>query len=114
MGTTVSGDNCQGGQLSVGQLSVDHGQLSEETVSALKKLSSDRHPHDDKDLATAPRRMTVDDVGVAPKEQGSWSEGSITGCERPVPPPPITQGVESFDPLSEEDPFGFGFGIDKA
>ena len=31
--TTVSGDNCQWGQLSV-----DHGQLSEETVSALKKL----------------------------------------------------------------------------
>ena len=36
--TTVSGDNCQCGQLSVGQLSVGHGQLSEETVSALKKL----------------------------------------------------------------------------
>ena len=36
--TTVSADNCQWGQLSVGQLSVDHGQLSEETVSALKKL----------------------------------------------------------------------------
>ena len=36
--TTVSGYNCQWGQLSVGQLSVDHGQLSEETVSALKKL----------------------------------------------------------------------------
>ena len=36
--TTVSGDSCQCGQLSVGQLSVDHGQLSEETVSALKKL----------------------------------------------------------------------------
>ena len=36
--TTVSGDNSQCGQLSVRQLSVDHGQLSEETVSALKKL----------------------------------------------------------------------------
>ena len=46
--TTVSADNCQCGQLSLGttvsgttvsgQLSVDHGQLSEETVSALKKL----------------------------------------------------------------------------
>ena len=36
--TTVSADNCQCGQLSVRQLSVDHGQLSEETVSALKKL----------------------------------------------------------------------------
>ena len=36
--STVRSDNCQCGQLSVGQLSVDHGQLSEETVSALKKL----------------------------------------------------------------------------
>ena len=36
--TTVSGDNCQCRQLSVGQLSVGHGQLSEKTVSALKKL----------------------------------------------------------------------------
>ena len=36
--TTVRSDNCQIGQLSVGQLSVGHGQLSEETVSALKKL----------------------------------------------------------------------------
>ena len=38
VGTTVSGDNCQWGQLSVAQLSAGHGQLSEETVSALKKL----------------------------------------------------------------------------
>ena len=47
--TTVSADNCQIGQLSMRttvsgdncqwrQLSVDHGHLSEETVSALKKL----------------------------------------------------------------------------
>ena len=36
--TTVRSDNCQIGQLSVGQLSVGHGQLSEKTVSALKKL----------------------------------------------------------------------------
>ena len=36
--TTVRSDNCQIGQLSVGQLSVGHGQLSEETVSDLKKL----------------------------------------------------------------------------
>merc|ERR1712211_214129 len=47
--TTVSADNCQIGQLSdrttvrpdncqMGQLSVGHGQLSEKTVSALKKL----------------------------------------------------------------------------
>ena len=34
----TSADNCQIGQLSVGQLSVGHGQLSEKTVSALKKL----------------------------------------------------------------------------
>ena len=34
----VRSDICKIGQLSVGQLSVDHGQLSEETVSALKKL----------------------------------------------------------------------------
>ena len=36
--TTVSGDNCQWGQLSVAHLSADHGQLSEEIVSALKKM----------------------------------------------------------------------------
>ena len=36
--TTVRSDSCQIGQLSVGQLSVGHGQLSEKTVSALKKL----------------------------------------------------------------------------
>merc|ERR1719327_1863181 len=35
--TTVRSDNCQIGQPSVGQLSVGHGQLSEKTVSALKK-----------------------------------------------------------------------------
>ena len=36
--TTVSdADNCQWGQLSVAHLSADHGQLSVETVSALKK-----------------------------------------------------------------------------
>ena len=34
----VRSDNCQIGQLSVAQLSADHGQLSVETVSALKKL----------------------------------------------------------------------------
>ena len=36
--TTVRSDNCQIRQLAVGQLSVGHGQLSEKTVSALKKL----------------------------------------------------------------------------
>ena len=36
--TTVSGDNRQWGQLSVAHLSADHGQLSVETVSALKKM----------------------------------------------------------------------------
>ena len=36
--TTVRGDNCQRGQLSEDQLSVGHGQLSEETVRAMKKL----------------------------------------------------------------------------
>ena len=36
--STVSGDNCQWGQLSVAQLSAGHGQLSEETVRAMKEL----------------------------------------------------------------------------
>ena len=37
-GTTVRGDNCQRGQLSEDQLSVGHGQLSEETVRAFLAL----------------------------------------------------------------------------
>ena len=35
---SVREDNCQRGQLSEDQLSVGHGQLSEETVRAMKKL----------------------------------------------------------------------------
>ena len=78
-----------------------------------------RHPYDDKDLATAPRRLTVDDVGTAPKDRGSWSEGSVTGCERNNLPDPPVQQVDHMlagrdEPSSEEDPFDFGFGLDEA
>ena len=86
----------------------------------LSKLSQGKHPYDDKNLATVPRRMTVDDVGYASKEQGSWSDGSVTGCEREVLPTPPAQsisqhcGIAQMEPSSDEDVFGFGGGIDEA
>ena len=67
----------------------------------LSKLSQGKHPYDDKNLATAPRRMTVDDVGYASKEQGSWSDGSVTGCEREVlPTPPHRASVNTAELLA--------------
>ena len=98
---------------------------------ALSRLSQGKHPYDGKNLVTAPRRMTVDDVGYASKEQGSWSDGSVTGCEREVLPTPPAQSIgqhcgiacmlvcvcnrrAQMEPSSDEDVFGFGGGIDEA
>ena len=72
-----------------------------------------RHPHEDTELATAPRRLTVDDVGIAPKEQCTWSENSFTGRERSPPIHAVTQSMHA-EHESDEDPFGFGFDIDEA
>ena len=88
---------------------------------ALSRLTQGKHPYDEKDLATAPRRMTVDDVGYAPKERDTWSEGSVTGCERdttPTPPEQCTGQNNCTDahpePSSDEDVFDFGKGFDEA
>ena len=79
-----------------------------------------KHPYDDKNLATAPRRMTVDDVGYASKEHDTWSDGSVTGCEREIAPTPPAQSinqpwvVENPELSSDEDVFDFGGGLDEA
>ena len=75
----------------------------------------------EKDLVTAPRRMTVDDVGYAPKERDTWSKGNVMGCERdttPTPPEQCTGQNDCTDahpePSSDEDVFDFGKGLDEA
>ena len=80
-----------------------------------------KYPYDEKDLATAPRRMTVDDVGYAPKERDTWSEGSVTGCERETTLTPPAQSIDQNTcsdahpvPSSDEDVFDFGRGLDEA
>ena len=80
---------------------------------ALNRLMNGRHPVEDNDLATMPRRMTINDVGIAPKEQNTWSDASFTGGDRPPPTVSVTRCDDGL-PLSDEDPFGFGFGIDEA
>ena len=85
---------------------------------ALTRLANGRHPLDDKDLATLPRRLTTDDVGVVLKEHETWSDDSLTGCERPLPTShdhcaSNTVSTCAFiDSEFEDDPFGFGFGLD--
>ena len=85
---------------------------------ALSRLTAGRHPYDDKNLATQPRRLSVQDVGFAPKEQDTWSEDSLTGCERPNTAEVVnvlTNTVNSsgmHDVEVDEDPFDFGFGLD--
>ena len=71
-----------------------------------------RHPADDTVLATLPRRMTINDVGITPKEYNTWSDASYTGDERPLPTSHGTMDVGRTG--SDEDPFGFGFDLDVA
>ena len=62
----------------------------------------------------------MDDVGYASKERDSWSDGSVTGCEREVTPTPPAQSIDQHDgiflpePSSDEDVFDFGRGLDEA
>ena len=62
----------------------------------------------------------MDDVGYVSKERDSWSDGSVTGCEREVTPTPPAQSIDQQDrmehpePSSDEDVFDFGKGLDEA
>ena len=86
---------------------------------ALARPTAGRHPYDDKDLSTRPRRLSVNDVGIAPKEQDTWSEDSLTGCERPNAIDVVSMHMDTASSClvheyveADEDPFDFGFGLD--
>ena len=90
---------------------------------AAKLLEKGYSPQDGCNLATAPRRLTNDDVGYHGRR--SEREASITGDERDPPSlsivdndHPMNHGesaVHHFQDVSEdENPFGFDTGLDAA
>ena len=82
--------------------------------TAIARLKEGTDPYTAKQLSTRPRRLTVEDVGFIGKEEGSWSCASETGIERP---PPAASNIEvqcqTGGASSDDDPFGFGFGLDE-
>ena len=87
-----------------------------------KLLELGKHPYESGNplLATMPRRLTIRDVGGTCYSFQGDSDGSITGNERTMPRvirPLDTVTSDKCIPLvecfsEEEDPFGFGVGLD--
>ena len=82
--------------------------------TATDRLKNGTDPYTARQLSMRPRRLTVEDVGYVGKEEGTWSCASETGIERPphaaanMVVQPQTGSVSS-----DDDPFGFGFGLDE-
>ena len=53
---------------------------------AVANLEKVLHPYTGIRLTSAPRRLTEEDVGYNAKELDTWSDASVTGTERPLPP----------------------------
>ena len=83
-----------------------------------KRLAAEKHPRDDTDLATAPRRMTMRDVGGIGLGCSADDDSNVTGDERSLPTP-VRPREEHALLLHQyvdvdENPFGFSLDLDDA
>ena len=89
-----------------------------------KLLELGKHPYDSGNplLATLPRRLTVRDIGGTCNSYQGDSDDSITADERSLPRVVCPSAaltadtcIPQFDSYyEEENPFGFGVGLDAA